>query len=47
MRREAQSTSGRHRGTIEFDAPAGAQIGVLGVRTPPTSTYTTLPPLAR
>jgi hypothetical protein len=35
------------RGTIEFDAPAGAQIGVLGVRTPPTSTYTTLPPLAR
>jgi hypothetical protein len=35
------------RGTVEFDAPAGAQIGVLGVRTPPTSTYTTLPPLAR
>jgi len=35
------------RGTIEFDAPAGAQIGVLGIRTPPTSTYTTLPPLAR
>ena len=35
------------RGTIEFDAPAGAQIGVLGIRTPPTSTYTTLPPLAK
>ena len=35
------------RGTIEFDAPPGAQIAVLGVRTPPTSTYTTLPPLAK
>lgn len=35
------------RGTIEFDAPADAQIAVLGVRTPPTSTYTTLPPLAK
>jgi hypothetical protein len=35
------------RGTIEFDAPAGTQIGVLGVRTPPTATYTTLPPLAK
>ena len=35
------------RGTIEFDAPAGAQIAVLGVRTPPTATYTTLPPLAK
>ncbi len=35
------------RGTIEFDAPAGAQIGVLGIRTPPTSTYTTLPPLTK
>jgi hypothetical protein len=35
------------RGLIEFDAPAGAQIGVLGIRTPPTLTYTSLPPLAR
>ena len=35
------------RGVIEFDTPAGAQIGVLGVRTPPTRTYTTLPALAR
>jgi len=39
------------RGTIEFDAPAGAQIGVLGIRTPPTiggaTTYTTLPALTK
>lgn len=35
------------RGTLEFDAPAGAQIGVIGIRTPPTRTYTTLPPLAK
>src|ERR1700685_2147132 len=26
------------RGTIEFDTPVGAQIGVLGIRTPPTHT---------
>ena len=38
------------RGTIEFDAPAGAQIGVLGIRTTPdgtVSTYTTLPALTK
>jgi len=35
------------RGTIEFDAPAGAQISVLGIRTPPALTFTTLPPLAK
>ena len=38
------------RGTLEFDTPAGAQIGVLGIRTPPpnpSTTYTTLPPLAK
>jgi hypothetical protein len=37
------------RGTIEFDRPAGAQIGVLGIRIPlgSTPTYTTLPALAR
>ena len=23
------------RGTLEFDAPTGAQIGVIGIRTPP------------
>ena len=35
------------RGTLEFDAPAGAQIGVLGIRSPPALTLTTLPPLAK
>jgi hypothetical protein len=35
------------RGAIEFDKPANAQIGVLGIRIPPTLTYTTLPALAK
>ena len=37
------------RGTIEFDTPAGAQIGALGIRIPnvPAHTYTTLPALAK
>ena len=35
------------RGTIEFDKPAGAQISVIGIRTPPPLTFTSLPPLAR
>jgi hypothetical protein len=35
------------RGTIEFDAPAGAQIGALGIRIPPTHTFTTLPALVK
>ncbi len=37
------------RGTIEFDTPAGAQIGALGIRMPtgPAHTYTTLPALAK
>ncbi len=37
------------RGTIEFDTPAGATIGALGIRIPPgaSSTYTTLPALAK
>jgi hypothetical protein len=37
------------RGTIEFDAPAGAQIGALGIRIPNSAahTYTTLPALAK
>ncbi len=34
------------RGTVEFDTPAGAQISVLGIRTPPALTFTTLPALA-
>ena len=37
------------RGTIEFDAPAGVQIGALGIRIPTGAahTYTTLPALAK
>ena len=37
------------RGTIEFDKPAGAQIGALGIRIPNVDahTYTTLPALAK
>jgi len=37
------------RGTIEFDAPAGAQIDALGIRMPAGAehTYTTLPALAK
>jgi len=35
------------RGTIEFDPPAGAQIGVLGIRIPVAHTFTTLPALAK
>ncbi len=36
------------RGTIEFDTPANAQIGALGIRMPAGAhTFTTLPALAR
>ena len=37
------------RGTIEFDTPAGAQIGALGIRIPTGAAhaYTTLPALAK
>ena len=35
------------RGTIEFDTPAGAQIGALGIRIPIAHTFTTLPALAK
>jgi hypothetical protein len=35
------------RGTIEFDTPSGAEISVLGIRTPLSLTFTTLPPLAK
>lgn len=37
------------RGTIEFDAPANAQIGVLGIRMPAgqAHTFTTLPALVK
>jgi hypothetical protein len=41
--------TGSLRGTIEFDTPAGAQIGALGIRMPAGTahTYTTLPALAK
>ena len=37
------------RGTIEFDTPADAQIGALGIRIPAGAahTYTTLPALTK
>jgi len=35
------------RGTVEFDAPLDAHISVLGIRSPPALTFTTLPPLAK
>jgi hypothetical protein len=35
------------RGTIEFDTPAGGQIGALGIRIPAGHTFTTLPALAK
>ncbi len=34
-------------GTLEFDTPAGAQLNVLGIRSPPALTFTTLPALAK
>jgi hypothetical protein len=34
-------------GTVEFDTPPGAQISVLGIRSPPALTFTTLPALAK
>lgn len=35
------------RGSVEFNAPDGARIGVIGIRTPMTHTFTTLPALAK
>jgi fructose/tagatose bisphosphate aldolase len=35
------------RGTLEFATPAGAEISVLGIRSPPALTFTTLPALAK
>jgi len=40
------ATAGK-RGTLEFAAPGGAQISVVGIRTPPAGTFTTLPALTR
>jgi hypothetical protein len=35
------------RGTLEFDTPAGVQIGALGIRVAVAHTFTTLPALAK
>jgi hypothetical protein len=35
------------RGTAEFGVPNGSSISVLGIRTPPALTFTTLPSLAK
>lgn len=35
------------QGTVEFDAPAGVEIGALGIRTPIAHTFTTLPALTK
>ena len=35
------------RGTVEFDKPAGTAISVIGIRSPPVLTFTSLPPLAK
>jgi len=35
------------RGTVEFDAPAGGQISVLGLRATPTGAVTTIPVFAK
>ncbi len=35
------------RGTIEFDTPPGAHIAVVGIRSPPALTFTSLPALAK
>jgi sugar lactone lactonase YvrE len=40
------STAGL-RGTIEFDKPTGTEISVIGIRSPPALTFTSLPPLAK
>ena len=33
------------RGTIQFQSPAGSQIGVIGIRALATGAYTTIPPI--
>jgi hypothetical protein len=35
------------RGTLEFDAPPGGQIGALAFRIPIAHTFTTLPALTK
>jgi len=35
------------RGTIELSTATGGQISVIGIRSPATGTFTTLPPLSK
>jgi hypothetical protein len=39
------SATGNVRGSIQFQTPAGAEIGVIGIRALPTGAYTTIPPI--
>jgi hypothetical protein len=39
------SATNNLRGTIQFQALAGAEIGVIGIRALPTGAYTTIPPI--
>jgi hypothetical protein len=41
------AVSAGKRGVVQFDAPTGATISVLGIRSPPALTFTTLPALAK
>jgi hypothetical protein len=40
-------TAAQKRGTVEFSAPIGGQITVLGLRFNPTGAFSTVPPLGR
>ena len=35
------------RGSVEFDTPAGGQIGALGIRATPAGAYTTIPVMTK
>jgi hypothetical protein len=39
------TAAGNARGSIQFKALAGAEIGVIGIRALPTGAYTTIPPI--
>jgi hypothetical protein len=39
------SATGNVRGTIQFQAPPGAEIGVIGIRALASGAYTTIPPI--
>lgn len=41
------ATLANKRGTVEFDAPAGTQLSVLGLRATPTGVVTTIPVLTK